>query len=114
MSSEINFSGNVQNVLTGDINNSTVNINSQSGQERTLSEAAAEIQLLLKQLEKDNPGATSEETTAWVNEKIDLQLKDRLLNAFKSGSKTAIEELLDNPYLSIAIGIIEGWNEGVD
>ena len=53
MSSEINFSGNVQNVLTGDINNSTVNINSQSGQERTLSEAAAEIQLLLKQLEKE-------------------------------------------------------------
>ncbi|MBP0030548.1 MAG: hypothetical protein J7529_19460 [Roseofilum sp. Guam] len=81
-------------------------------QKQTLAEAAHEIQRLLKQLEENNPEATLEQKTAWVNAGVDPTLKKRAVNALKSGGKAALNEFLDNPYVNITMAIVEGWNEG--
>ena len=76
---------------------------------QTLSEAAAEIQQLLKQLEQSNPNATDLEKTAFVNIAIPASTKQRLLSALESGGKEALRELLDNPYVNVGMAIVEGW-----
>ncbi|AOX01123.1 hypothetical protein BJP34_18235 [Moorena producens PAL-8-15-08-1] len=76
---------------------------------QTLSEAAAEIQGLLKQLEQSNPNATDLEKTAFVNIAIPASTKKRLLSALESGGKEALRELLDNPYVNVGMAIVEGW-----
>ncbi|WP_364417613.1 hypothetical protein, partial [Moorena sp. SIO3H5] len=76
---------------------------------QTLSEAAAEIQGLLKQLEQSNPNATDLEKTAFVNIAIPASTKQRLLSALESGGKEALRELLDNPYVNVGMAIVEGW-----
>ncbi|WP_287356275.1 hypothetical protein [Moorena sp. SIO3B2] len=78
-------------------------------QKQTLSEAAAEIQQLLKQLEQSNPNATDLEKTAFVNIAIPASTKQRLLSALESGGKEALRELLDNPYVNVGMAIVEGW-----
>ncbi|WP_364415678.1 hypothetical protein, partial [Moorena sp. SIO3H5] len=76
---------------------------------QTLSEAAAEIQQLLKQLEQSNPNSTDLEKTAFVNIAIPASTKQRLLSALESGGKEALRELLDNPYVNVGMAIVEGW-----
>ena len=78
-------------------------------QKQTLTEAAAEIQGLLKQLEQSNPNATDIEKTAFVNIAIPASTKQRLLSALESGGKEALRELLDNPYVNVGMAIVEGW-----
>ncbi|WP_293030227.1 hypothetical protein, partial [Moorena sp. SIO3I8] len=80
-----------------------------SEQTQSLAEAAAEIQQLLQQLEKNNPTATEAQQEAFVSAAITPTKKERLINAIKEGGQGAIEEFLDNPYLNVAIRIIEGW-----
>ncbi|WP_424100229.1 HEAT repeat domain-containing protein [Moorena producens] len=80
-----------------------------SEQKQTLTEAAAEIQGLLKQLEQSNPNATDLEKTAFVNIAIPASTKQRLLSALESGGKEALKELLDNPYVNVGMAIVEGW-----
>ncbi len=80
-----------------------------SEKQRTLAEAAAEIQQLLKQLEKTNPTATEKEKVAYISAAIAPPVRKRLLSAVKSGGQAAIEEFLDNPYLNVAMAVIEGW-----
>ncbi len=97
-------------VATGD--NATQNIeNNNVTPEPTqnLPEAAAEIQQLLQQLEKTNPTATEAQQEAFVSAAITPTKKERLINALKEGGQGAIEHFLDNPYLNVAIRIIEGW-----
>ncbi|NEO24854.1 MAG: hypothetical protein F6K57_37890 [Moorea sp. SIO4A5] len=77
--------------------------------DKNLAEAAAEIQQLLQQLEKNNPTATEVQQEAFVSAAITPSKKERLINAIKEGGQGAIEEFLDNPYLNVAIRIIEGW-----
>lgn len=81
----------------------------QSEQKVTIAEAAAEIQQLLKELEKKNPTATEGEKIAYVNVATNPNIKQRAIAALKAGGETAIEEFLDNPYVNVAKAIIKGW-----
>ncbi|NEQ29627.1 MAG: hypothetical protein F6K04_01290 [Leptolyngbya sp. SIO4C5] len=91
------------NQIGGTINNYSVS------EKQSLADAALEIQRLLKQLEETNPAATEAEQKAFVTAAIPLTLRQRAVGALQSGGKAAVEELLDNPYVNIAIAVIEGW-----
>ena len=83
----------------------------QSEQKQTLAEAAAEIQHLLKQLEKSNPTATEYEKIAYVNNETTPSFKRRAVAVLQAGSEAAIEEFLDNPYLNVGKAIVKAWLE---
>ena len=86
------------------------NINNQAVPEKqSLADAALEIQRLLKLLEETNPTATEAEQKAFVTLAIPSTLRQRAVSALQSGGRAAVEELLDNPYVNVAIAIIEGW-----
>jgi hypothetical protein len=55
------------------------------------------------------PTATYAKKQAFVSIAIPPTLRQRAVNALQSGKKAAIEEFLDNPYVNVAIAIIEGW-----
>jgi len=80
-------------------------------QRQTLAEAAQEIQQLLQQLEKSNPGATESQRSQFVTMAIEPSRRQRFASALNAGWKEAIKELLDNAYLNIAIAILEGWQD---
>lgn len=80
-----------------------------SEQKQTLSEAAAEIQKLLKQLEKTNSAATDSEKVAYINDETTPGFKRRVVGALQAGGETAIEEFLDNPYVNVGKAIVKGW-----
>lgn len=82
---------------------------SQSGQNKSLGEAAAEIQKLLKQLEQTNPVATETEKNVYVNDETTLSFKRRVVSALQAGGETAIEEFLDNPYVNVVKDAVKGW-----
>jgi hypothetical protein len=81
----------------------------QSEQKQTLAEAAAEIQQLLKQLEKTNPTATEYEKITYVNDETSPSFKRRVVGALQAGSEAAIEEFLDNSYVNIVKALVKGW-----
>ncbi|MFB2896422.1 hypothetical protein ACE1CI_26220 [Aerosakkonemataceae cyanobacterium BLCC-F50] len=78
-------------------------------QKQTLTEAAKEIQKLLKQLEANNPTATEGEKIAYVNDETSPGFKLRVVGALTAGGEAAIEEFLDNPYVNIGKAIVKGW-----
>jgi ABC-type glycerol-3-phosphate transport system substrate-binding protein len=81
----------------------------QAGEKRqTLAEAAAEIEQLLKQLEKSNPNATDVEKVAFVNDETPPNFKSRLISALKSGGLTTLD-IMSSPYSQIFSAIIDGW-----
>ncbi len=81
-----------------------------SPEKQTLSEAAAEIQLLLKQLEETNPSAIEIEQIDYVNSTVKPDLKKRTVAALKAAGDTAIDEFfLENKYLKIGKAIIKAW-----
>lgn len=82
-----------------------------------LSEAAGEIQKLLKQLELSNPTTTEIDkvtVAAKAAEEIkkNPMLKDRAIAALKSGGTEAFKEAVDHPLVNILVAIIEGWMQG--
>ncbi|BAY95645.1 MULTISPECIES: pentapeptide repeat-containing protein [unclassified Tolypothrix] len=90
--------------------NISFNQNNHTPEQKTLAEAASEIQKLLKQLEKDNPTANEAEKVAYVNEETTPSFKKRVAGAFQAGGETAIDEfILDNKYLKVAKATIKGW-----
>ena len=101
--------GNVANQVNDNARQQAKQYNYASPEKQTLAEAAAEIQKLLKQLQQNNPDATEAQQEAFVSAAIAPTKKERLINALKEGGQGAIEEFLDNPYLNVAIRIIEGW-----
>lgn len=82
---------------------------SQSEQKQTLAEAAAEIQQLLKQLEKTNPTATECEKITYVNDETTPRFKRRFAGASQAAIEAAIDEFLDNPYINVVKAIVKGW-----
>lgn len=78
-------------------------------EKKTLAEAAAEIQKLLKQLEKTNRTATDAEKIAHVNDEITPNFKRRAVGALQAGGEAAIEEFLDNSYVNVGKAIVKGW-----
>ncbi|NES24515.1 MAG: hypothetical protein F6K41_37805 [Symploca sp. SIO3E6] len=97
------FAGKVEGDLIGTQNNYPAE------KQQTLAEAAEEIQNLLKQLEKTNPTATEVEQQGYVNALVPSNNKTKIVSALQAGWKEAIKELLDNPYLNVAIATLEGW-----
>ncbi|MCZ8068493.1 MAG: hypothetical protein ACK5QJ_05285 [Microcystis sp.] len=82
----------------------------QSEQKRTLADAAAEIQQLLKQLEQTNPTATEPEQVAFINDETTPSFKRRVVGALQASGETAIDEfILENKYLKVAKAAIKGW-----
>ncbi|NEO72772.1 pentapeptide repeat-containing protein [Moorena sp. SIO3H5] len=104
----INIGSYVDTAQSGSRQQGYANQNNYEEGDKNLAEAA-EIQQLLEQLEKTNPTATEAEQEAFVSAAITPTKKERLINALKEGGQGAIEEFLDNPYLNVAIRIIEGW-----
>jgi hypothetical protein len=112
----------LQDIVMGDkfenINDSTIvnhskvdnSFNNSTDEDKTLAEAAAEIQELLKQLEKTNPTATEVDKITYVNIATKTDLKQRAIAALKEGSNTVIDEfIVDNKYLKIVKAVIQGW-----
>lgn len=87
-----------------------------AGQPQSLAEAAAEIQLLLKQLEQTYPITTTSQQMVVAAEAINRiesnpTLKKRVINAVKEGGLAAFEKAIDNPAGAFIIGAIKGWQE---
>ncbi len=74
-----------------------------SEQKQTLSEAAAEIQNLLKQLEQTNPTATDAQQIKYINDETTPKFKKRVVGALQATGEAAIDEfVLENKYLKVA------------
>ncbi|MBD2415301.1 hypothetical protein H6H01_32230 [Nostoc calcicola FACHB-3891] len=87
-----------------------------AGQPQSLAEAAAEIQQLLKQLEQTYPTNTTSQQMVVAAEAINRiesnpLLKERVINAVKSGGLAAFEKAIDNPAGAFIVGAIKGWQE---
>ena len=80
-----------------------------SPQEKTLAEAAAEIQKLLQQLEQANPDATVEQQEAYVDAAMPKTLKERLISALSAMSDAAIEEFLKRPGVKVVASGVKAW-----
>ena len=83
--------------------------------DKSLAEAAAEIQQLLDQLSKTYPTITetAEGTSELVNQEIfrNPTLKERILSALKNGGATALQEMISHPMASVLIAAVEGLRE---
>ncbi|MCC5601297.1 pentapeptide repeat-containing protein [Nostoc favosum] len=87
-----------------------------AGVPQSLAEAAAEIQLLLKQLEQTYPTTTTSQQMVVAAEAINRiesnpTLKKRVINAVKEGGLAAFEKAIDNPAGAFIVGAIKGWQE---
>ena len=109
----MNFKGSVHNAIgknEGGIHNYA------SVQQKSLPEAVAEIQDLLKQLQQSYPTTTTTEQMIVATKAIeciesDPTLKQRVINAAKEGGLAAIDKALDNPGGAFVINAIKGWME---
>ena len=107
-----NFHGNVYGVAGNVAGNQIIN-----AQQQSLSSAAMEIQALLTQLAQDYPNESPTEKQVIAKIKLrdkfkeDPTLKDRLLNAIKSGGIETIKVLTNNPFISIPLETVKGWLE---
>jgi hypothetical protein len=107
-----NFHGNVYGVAGNVAGNQIIN-----AQQQSLSSAAMEIQALLTQLAQDYPNESPTEKQVIAKIKLrdkfkeDPTLKDRLLNAIKSGGIETIKVLTNNPFVSIPLETVKGWLE---
>lgn len=82
----------------------------QSEYKRTLFEAAAEIQQLLKQLEQTNPSATKFEQITYINDETTPSFKRRVVGALQASGEAAIDEfVLENKYLKVVKAAVKGW-----
>jgi hypothetical protein len=88
------------------------NVFSQTAQKQALSDAAVEIQQLLKQLEKTNPTASEDKKIDYINDETSSGLKRRVVGALKAGGEATIDEfILENKYLKVAKAAVKGWLE---
>lgn len=107
-----NFLGNVYGVAGNVAGNQIIN-----AQQQSLTSAAMEIQALLTQLAQDYPEGSLEERQTLAKMELkrkvkeDPTLKDRLLNAIKSGGIETVKVLTNNPFVSIPLETIKGWLE---
>ncbi|OUL22393.1 hypothetical protein BV378_24850 [Nostoc sp. RF31YmG] len=87
-----------------------------AGQPQSLAEAAAEIQLLLKQLEQTYPTTTKSQQMRVAAEVVDRiesnpEFKKRVIKAVKDGSLAAFEKAIDNPFGAFITEAIKSWQE---
>ena len=96
--------------IAGDKNTSNI-YNSQD-----LTQAAADIQALLEQLEKTYSTNTTMGKMELATQAIqqidnDPKLTSRILCAFKAGGISALDSLLDHPAASFVIGALDDWQQ---
>ena len=109
-----NFHGSVGAFQSGNYN--VANIIQNNYLQKSLTDAAREIQQLLDQLTQEYPTNTQLEKITVVGKAIeriesDPSWKERLISALKSGSIEALKELLDNPVANIFLATVDGWQE---
>ena len=85
-------------------------------QQQNLTEAAAQIQQLLEQLDKSYPTDTTVGKMAIATEAIkqieaNPTLMARLLSAISAGGASALESFLNHPAASFVIGALQDWQE---
>ncbi len=79
-------------------------------QKQTLSEAAEEIQKLLKQLEQTNPTATEDQQIVYINDETTPKFKERVVGALQATGESVIDEfVLENKYLKVFKAAVKGW-----
>ena len=103
-------------VNKGTINTDKLAATYNEAQQKTLAEAAAEIQDLLKQLDKsyDTSSYSGKVQVADVIVKSienNPDLKTRIISALKVGGVKAFEQLLSHPAASFVIGALEDWQK---
>ena len=81
-----------------------------------LTQAAAEIQALLKQLEETYPTTNTMGKMAIASQAIqridnDPKLTSRILSALSAGGTSALDSLLDHPAASFVIAALEDWQQ---
>jgi hypothetical protein len=107
-----NFHGNIYGVAGNVAGNQIIN-----AQQQSLASAAMEIQALLTQLAQDYPEGSLEEKQTLAKMELkrkvkeDPTLKERLLNAIKSGGIETVKVLTNNPFVSIPLETVKGWLE---
>jgi hypothetical protein len=111
----IRVEGYLKNVVVGHRNELTNSFN-YAPQERSLAQAAAEIQQLLEQLDKSYPTNTTTEKMAVATEAIkqierDQALSSQVLSALKAGGVSAFAQLLNHPAASFLIAALEDWQK---
>ncbi|MEO0535902.1 MAG: pentapeptide repeat-containing protein [Cyanobacteria bacterium P01_A01_bin.123] len=80
-------------------------------QQKTLAEAAQEIQALLEQLSETYP-LTEVPAKAEAQIKSNPQLRGRIVGAIKSAGKKAVEKLVEHPAGAIVVAAVDGWEKG--
>ncbi|MEL6555357.1 MAG: hypothetical protein AAFQ63_18135 [Cyanobacteria bacterium J06621_11] len=81
-----------------------------SEEQKTLAEAADEIQMLLRQLESDSPTVTESEKIAYLNDETSAGFKRRVISALQASGESAMDEfILENKYLKVAKAAVKGW-----
>ena len=83
---------------------------------KTLTETAAEIQKILKQLEQSNPTQTTAGQMTVAAQAIEIvennpTLKQRVIGALKSAGTEAFKEALNNPVANVLVAAFQGWIE---
>jgi hypothetical protein len=116
--SRINISGsiygsvNTGNIAKNSISGDNISGDKLGGQKQTLTEAAYEIQRLLKQLEDTNPSASEVEQVAYINIATNPALKQRILHALEQSGEATIEEFIqENKYLKVMMVAIKNWTD---
>ncbi|NEP88716.1 MAG: hypothetical protein F6K18_18785 [Okeania sp. SIO2C2] len=87
--------------------------NYNSEQQKTLAEAAQEIQDLLEQLAKKYPTNTLSQKGIVATKAVEAieknpNMKERIVSAIQSSGITALQEAVDNPLFNIMSSFIEG------
>ena len=109
--SNANINAGVQGTNEGNSTQQFVQNIYTSEQKQNLDTFAKDVQRILEKIEKNKPNATKEEKQNIVSYEIPPDQRSRIVRAFKAGGKKALEEFLANPYLNVAIAIVEEWQK---
>lgn len=76
-----------------------------------ITETRLQIQQIFKELTKNQPMANIKDIEDELKTEIrkNPALKNRILNAFKSGGIEALKAIFNHPFVSIPIETIRGW-----
>ncbi|MEM9136500.1 MAG: pentapeptide repeat-containing protein [Cyanobacteria bacterium P01_F01_bin.42] len=108
------FAGGFAETVQGDQVGGT--INNQAAETPSLTEAAAEIQALLKQLEQTAPAETMTQKMTLATQAIaqiesNPTFKQRTVAALTAGGIKAFEAAIDHPVAAFVVGAIEEWKK---
>ena len=88
-------------------------------QQKTLAQAAQEIQELLEQLDKTYPTGTAAGQMQAAQEAMrqiegDMALGDRLLSALRAGGTEALKQTLNHPAATFVLALLDDWQKTKD